>query len=58
MLLKTVKHGHKVFMYTLTKGEACGDPEAEEIEEMESSRIIGAKASWIDNFEDTSFHQA
>jgi LmbE family N-acetylglucosaminyl deacetylase len=53
MLLKTVKHGHKVFMYTLTKGEACGDPEQRKIEQMESSRIIGAKASWIDNFEDT-----
>lgn len=53
MLLRASKYGHTVFMYTLTQGEVCGDPEQRKIEQKESSRIIGAKASWIDNFEDT-----
>lgn len=53
MLLKAAKHGHTVFMYTLTQGEVCGNPKQRKIEQKESARIIGAKASWIDNFEDT-----
>jgi LmbE family N-acetylglucosaminyl deacetylase len=53
MLLRSSKYRHTIFMYTLTQGEACGDPEQRKIEQKESSRIIGAKASWIDNFEDT-----
>jgi LmbE family N-acetylglucosaminyl deacetylase len=54
LLLKAVRQGHSVFMYTLTKGGASGDPSQRVLELKESSKIIGARACWIDNFEDTS----
>ena len=53
MLLKAARQGHNIFMYTLTQGSASGDPEQRTIEQKESSALIGAKASWIDIFEDT-----
>jgi LmbE family N-acetylglucosaminyl deacetylase len=53
LLLKAVKQGHDVYMYTLTQGGASGNPEERTLELKQSSKIIGAKASWIDNFEDT-----
>jgi LmbE family N-acetylglucosaminyl deacetylase len=53
LLLKAVKGGHNVFMYNLTRGSASGDPEERTQELINSSRFIGAKALWIDNFEDT-----
>jgi len=53
LLIKAVKQGHYVYMYTLTQGGASGDPEERTLELKQSSKIIGAKALWIDNFEDT-----
>jgi LmbE family N-acetylglucosaminyl deacetylase len=52
-LLKASRQGHNVFMYTLTRGGASGDPEQRTKELMQSARFIGAKRLWIDNFEDT-----
>ncbi|MCI0558683.1 MAG: PIG-L family deacetylase [Nitrososphaera sp.] len=53
LLLKAAKQGHDVFMYTLTRGSASGDPEERTKELVRSARFIGAKRLWIDNFEDT-----
>jgi LmbE family N-acetylglucosaminyl deacetylase len=53
LLLKAVKEGHRVFMYTLTRGAASGDPVQRCSEQMEAAKLIGAHAMWIDNFEDT-----
>jgi LmbE family N-acetylglucosaminyl deacetylase len=52
-LLKASRQGHNVFMYTLTRGAASGDPEQRTRELMRSAKFIGAKRLWIDNFEDT-----
>lgn len=52
-LLKASRQGHSVFMYTLTRGAASGDPEQRTKELMKSAKFIGAKRLWIDNFEDT-----
>jgi LmbE family N-acetylglucosaminyl deacetylase len=54
LLLKASQHGHhNIFMYTLTRGGASGDPDERTKELMQSARFIGAKRLWIDNFEDT-----
>ncbi len=54
LLLKASRQDrHNIFMYTLTRGGASGDPEERTKELMQSARLIGAKRLWIDNFEDT-----
>jgi LmbE family N-acetylglucosaminyl deacetylase len=52
LLLKAAKQGHNVYMYTLTHGEASGDPKLRIDELKHSSKAIGTKALWIDNFKD------
>lgn len=49
LLLKATKQGHNAYMYTLTHGEASGDPQLRIDELKRSSKIIGTKALWIDN---------
>ena len=58
LLIKAARQGHDVFMYTLTRGAASGSPEQRTRELMQSARFIGAKALWIDNFEDTKLVQS
>lgn len=53
LLLKAARQGHDIFMYTLTRGGASGDPEQRTKELLQSAKFIGAKKVWIDNFEDT-----
>jgi LmbE family N-acetylglucosaminyl deacetylase len=53
MILKAARNGHNIYMYTLTRGEAAGDPFQREQELVQSSKFIGAKALWIDKFQDT-----
>jgi LmbE family N-acetylglucosaminyl deacetylase len=54
LMLKASRHGrHNIFMYTLTRGGASGDPDERTKELIQSARFIGAKRLWIDNFEDT-----
>jgi len=53
LLLKAVRQGHNVFMYTLTRGAASGDPAQRTCEQLESAKYIGADTLWIDSFEDT-----
>ena len=51
-LLKAVKQGHNVFMHTLTRGSASGNPAARTTEFMQSVRFIGAKDALIDDLQD------
>jgi LmbE family N-acetylglucosaminyl deacetylase len=53
LIVKAARSGHNVYMYTLTRGEAAGDPYRRVNELIESARVIGAKKLWIDNFPDT-----
>ena len=54
LLLKAARQDHhKIFMYTLTRGGASGDPEERTRELIQSAKFIGAQKLWIDNFEDT-----
>jgi len=53
LLLKAARNGHNVFIYTLTRGSASGDPNERVLELKNSANYIGVKTSWIDNFEDT-----
>jgi LmbE family N-acetylglucosaminyl deacetylase len=53
LLVKAARQKHNVYMYTLTRGGASGDPTERTKELMKSAKFIGAKALWVDNFEDT-----
>ena len=54
LLLKAARQDHhNIFMYTLTRGGASGDPEERTKELIHSAKFIGAQKLWIDNFEDT-----
>src|SRR5712692_482742 len=53
LLMKAAKQGHNVYMYSLTRGSASGNPVDRTRELMQSAKFIGAKNLWIDNFEDT-----
>jgi LmbE family N-acetylglucosaminyl deacetylase len=52
-LIKAVREGHNVFMYTLTRGGASGDPSERTEELKRSAKFIGATDLKIDDFEDT-----
>lgn len=56
LLIKAARQKHEIFMYTLTRGGASGDPQQRTKELMQSAKFIGAKALWIDNFEDTKLN--
>lgn len=53
LIMKAVKNGHDIYMYTLTRGEASGDPIRRTDELIQSARMIGAKKLWVDRFPDT-----
>jgi LmbE family N-acetylglucosaminyl deacetylase len=42
-LIRVAIQGHHIYMYTLTHGEASGNPEKRAMEIEQSSKIIGAK---------------
>ena len=52
-LIKAARAGHQISIYTLTRGEASGDPIQRTEEIRHSAKFIGAKNLWIDNFEDS-----
>ena len=53
LLTKSVRAGHKVFMCTLTRGDASGDPDQRSKELLQSAKFIGASGTRIGDFEDT-----
>jgi LmbE family N-acetylglucosaminyl deacetylase len=53
MLIKAARRGHNVYLYTVTRGGASGDPEQRAQEAKESARFMGAKNLWLDTLPDT-----
>jgi LmbE family N-acetylglucosaminyl deacetylase len=53
LLIKAVRNGHNVYICTLTKGSASGDPRQRTRELFMSAKFIGAKDVHIGDFEDT-----
>ena len=53
MLIKSVKNGHSVYLYNVTRGEKGGDPHQIIGELRATAMYIGAKALYIDRFPDT-----
>jgi LmbE family N-acetylglucosaminyl deacetylase len=53
LLIKAAREGHDVFMYTLTRGGASGEPRERTEELKRSAKFIGAKDVQIDDSEDT-----
>ncbi|MGI0086869.1 MAG: PIG-L deacetylase family protein [Nitrosotalea sp.] len=53
LLIKAVRRGHNVFMYSLTRGGIGGNPNHRSDELQRSAQFIGAKHLWIDNFPDS-----
>jgi LmbE family N-acetylglucosaminyl deacetylase len=53
LLLKAVKQGHNVSMYTLTNGSHSGNPVQRVHESQQSAKTIGVQHLFFDNFEDT-----
>ena len=56
LLLKAAKHGHRIFMYVLTRGGASGKILIRTEELKRSAKFIGADKLWIDSFEDTKLY--
>lgn len=52
-MIKAAKAGHQVFLYVLTRGDASGDPVQRSKEAMRAAKFIGARALWLDDFQDT-----
>jgi LmbE family N-acetylglucosaminyl deacetylase len=52
-LIKAAREGHKVFMYTLTRGGMSGQTTERTEELKRSAKFIGAKDLKIDDYEDT-----
>ncbi len=55
-LLKAAKHGHNVFMYTLTRGGSAGQVIRRSNELVNSAKSIGATSLWIDDYEDSKVY--
>jgi LmbE family N-acetylglucosaminyl deacetylase len=53
VMLKAARNGHNVYMYTLTRGSASGNPEERTRELMRSAKFIGARDVFVDDFLDT-----
>ena len=53
LLTKATRAGHSVYMCTITRGSASGDPEERTRELFKSAKYIGAKDVRIGDFEDT-----
>ena len=52
-LLKAARQGHNVFMHTLTRGSASGDPNERTNEIAQSAKFIGARGTFVDTLQDT-----
>lgn len=53
MLVRAARSGHQVFMCTVTRGGASGDPKERTEELFRSAKFIGAKDVLIGDFQDT-----
>lgn len=51
-LIKAIRKGHTVYMYTVTRGGAAGAVIRRSNEQVNSAKLIGASILWIDDYED------
>ena len=57
LLLSAARAGHEVFIYTITRGAAGGDPGQRVEEAQKSAQFIGAKALWLDDLPDSRLQE-
>ena len=57
LLIEAARSGHNVFIYTVTRGGAGGDPKERVKEAQKSSQFIGAKALWLDDLPDSKLKE-
>lgn len=55
-LLKAARNGVNVFMYIVTRGSSAGSVVKRSNEIINSAKYIGAKALWIDDYEDSGVY--
>jgi len=55
-LLKAARKGVNVFMYIVTRGSSAGSVVKRSNEIINSAKYIGAKALWIDDYEDSAVY--
>lgn len=55
-LLKAARNGVNVFMYIVTRGSSAGSVVKRSNEIISSAKYLGAKALWIDNYEDSAVY--
>jgi LmbE family N-acetylglucosaminyl deacetylase len=55
-LLKAARRGVNVFMYIVTRGSSAGSVVKRSNEIINSAKYIGAKALWIDDYEDSAVY--
>ncbi len=55
-LIKSARKGFNVFMYMITRGSSAGSEVKRSNEIVDSAKYIGAKALWIDDYEDASVY--
>jgi LmbE family N-acetylglucosaminyl deacetylase len=55
-LLKASKEGHKIFLYTLTRGGSAGQVIRRSNEMVNSAKSMGASILWIDDYEDSKVY--
>ncbi|VFJ13120.1 PIG-L deacetylase family protein [Candidatus Nitrosocosmicus franklandus] len=55
-LLKAARSGVNVFMYIVTRGSSAGSVVKRSNEIISSAKYIGAKAIWIDDYEDSAVY--
>jgi LmbE family N-acetylglucosaminyl deacetylase len=58
LLLKAVRGGHNVYIYTITRGGAGGNPKERVKEAQRSAQFIGAKALWLDDLPDSKLKES
>ena len=56
-LLSAPRSGHGVYIYTLTRGAAGGDPGQRTAEAQRSAQFMGAKALWLDDLPDSKLEE-
>lgn len=55
-LIKASKEGHKIYLYTLTRGGSAGQVIRRANELVNSAKSMGATVLWIDDYEDSKVY--
>jgi LmbE family N-acetylglucosaminyl deacetylase len=57
LLLSATRNGHNVYVYTLTRGAAGGNPRQRGGEAQRAAKFLGAKALWLDDLPDSKIEE-